>query len=282
MRPLNLIVSSEITHAIARRRDTMSPETLLVETADAIATITLNRPRVHNALNATMLRELDETVTALAADSAIRVILLRGAGEKAFAAGADIGELAAIEAANAIQFAERAQRIFRRIETLPKPVIAVINGHALGGGCELAMACTLRIAAETARIGQPEIRLGILPGYGGTQRLPRLVGRGAALKIMLTGQPIDAHEALRIGLVDEVLPAEHLELRAIELARTLAEQPPLAVAALLDAVNRGADLPLDQGVALEASLFARLCATEDMREGTRAFLEKRAPHCTGR
>jgi len=260
----------------------MSPETLLVETADAIATITLNRPRVHNALNATMLRELDETVTALAADSAIRVILLRGAGEKAFAAGADIGELAAIEAANAIQFAERAQRIFRRIETLPKPVIAVINGHALGGGCELAMACTLRIAAETARIGQPEIRLGILPGYGGTQRLPRLVGRGAALKIMLTGQPIDAHEALRIGLVDEVLPAEHLELRAIELARTLAEQPPLAVAALLDAVNRGADLPLDQGVALEASLFARLCATEDMREGTRAFLEKRAPHCTGR
>src|SRR6185312_1514681 len=149
MRPLNLIVSSEITHAIARRRDTMSPETLLVETADAIATVTLNRPRVHNALNAAMLRELDDSIAALGDDASIRVILLRGAGEKAFAAGADIGELAAVDAANAAQFAARAQRIFRRIETLPKPVIAAINGYALGGGCELAMACSIRIAAGT-------------------------------------------------------------------------------------------------------------------------------------
>ncbi|HWG18255.1 MAG TPA: enoyl-CoA hydratase-related protein [Acidobacteriaceae bacterium] len=259
----------------------MSLETLLVETTDAIATVTLNRPRVHNALNAAMLRELDESIAALGDDTSVRVILLRGAGEKAFAAGADIGELAAVDAANAAQFAGRAQRIFRRIETLPKPVIAAVNGYALGGGCELAMACSIRIAAETARLGQPEVRLGILPGYGGSQRLPRLIGRGAALKMMLTGQPIDAHEALRIGLVDEVVPSEHLDLRVMELARTIAAQPPLAVAAILEAVNRGADLPLEEAIALEGSLFARLCATDDMREGTRAFLEKRGPHFTG-
>ena len=259
----------------------MSLETLLVETTDAIAAITLNRPRVHNALNAAMLGELDESIAALGDDASVRVILLRGAGEKAFAAGADISELAAVDAANAAQFCGRAQRIFRRIETLPKPVIAAINGYALGGGCELAMACTIRIAAETARLGQPEVRLGILPGYGGSQRLPRLIGRSAALKMMLTGQPIDAHEALRIHLVDEVVPAEHLDLRAMELARTIAAQPPLAVAAILEAVNRGADLPLEEGIALEASLFARLCGTDDMREGTRAFLEKRGPHFTG-
>jgi enoyl-CoA hydratase len=260
----------------------MNLDTLQIETTDAIATVTLNRPKVHNALNAAMLRELDEAIGALGGDASVRVILLRGAGEKAFAAGADISELAAVDASNAIQFAERAQRIFRRIETLPKPVIAAINGYALGGGCELAMACALRIAADTARLGQPEIRLGILPGYGGSQRLPRLIGRGAALKIMLTGQPIDAHEALRIHLVDEVVPAEHLDLRAMELARTIAAQPPLAVAAILEAVNRGADLPLEEAIALEASHFARLCETEDMREGTRSFLEKRAPHFTGR
>ncbi len=259
----------------------MQFETLLVATDGAIATITLNRPRVHNAINAEMLRDLDQAFRALADDASIRVILLRGAGEKAFAAGADISELTAVDPANAVQFAQRAQHIFRRIETLPKPVIAVINGVALGGGCELAMACTLRIAADTARLGQPEVRLGILPAYGGTQRLPRLVGRGAALKMMLTGQPIDAHEAHRIGLVDEVVPPEHVELRALELARTLAEQPPLAVAAILDTVHRGADMPLEEAVALEASIFARVCGTSDMREGTRAFLEKRAPHFTG-
>ena len=260
----------------------MQFETLHVEIAESIATVTLNRERVHNALNTTMLRELDEAFTALGADSAVRVILLRGSGGKAFAAGADIKELAAVDAANAGPFAARGQSIFRRIEQLPKPVIAVLNGHTLGGGCELAMACTLRIAADTARLGQPEIRLGILPGYGGSQRLPRLVGRGAALKMMLTGQPIDAHEALRIGLVDEVLPAEHLDLRAMELARTIAAQPPLAVAAILEAVDRGSDLPLNEGIALETSLFARLCQTADMREGARAFLEKRAPYFTGR
>ena len=260
----------------------MQFETLLVEVTENIATVTLNRERVHNALNTTMLRELDEAFAALATDTQVRVILLRGSGGKAFAAGADINELAAVDPANAAAFAARGQAIFRRIEQLPKPVIAVLNGHTLGGGCELAMACTLRIAADTARLGQPEIRLGIFPGYGGSQRLPRLVGRGAALKMILTGQPIDAHEALRIGLVAEVVPAEHLDLRAMELARTLAAQPPLAIAAALVAVDRGADLPFDEAVALEATLFGRLCQTEDMREGARAFLEKRAPHFTGR
>ena len=260
----------------------MQFETLLVEIAENIATVTLNRERVHNALNTAMLRELDEAFATLGADVAVRVILLRGSGGKAFAAGADINELAAVDTASAAAFAARGQAIFRRIEQLSKPVIAVLNGHTLGGGCELAMACTLRIAAETARIGQPEIRLGILPGYGGSQRLPRLVGRGAAMKMMLTGQPIDAHEALRIGLVDEVLPAEHLDLRAMELARTIAAQPPLAVSAILEAVDHGADLPLDEAITLENLLFSRLCQTEDMREGARAFLEKRAPHFTGR
>jgi len=260
----------------------MAFETILVATEEHIATVTLHRPRVHNALNIAMLAELDQAFATLAADPAVRVILLRGGGDKAFAAGADITELAAVDPANAEPFAARGQSIFRRIEQLSKPVIAVLNGHTLGGGCEMAMACTLRIAADNARLGQPEIRLGILPGYGGTQRLLRLVGRGAALKLMLTGTPIDAHEALRIGLVDEVVPAEHIDLRAMELARTIAAQPPLAIAAILEAVDRGADLPLDEAIAIETALFGRLCRTEDMREGTRAFLEKRAPHFTSR
>ena len=188
----------------------MPYETLLLSIEDHIATVTLNRPKVLNALNSTMLRELDELFAALAVDDTVRVILLRGAGGKAFAAGADISELADVDAASGEHLAGRTHRIFRRIETLGKPVIACIDGFALGGGCELAMACTLRLAASTARLGQPEIKLGLIPGYGGTQRLPRLVGRGAALKMILTGAIIDAAEALRIGLVDEVVPARTL------------------------------------------------------------------------
>jgi enoyl-CoA hydratase len=259
----------------------MPYETLELAIEATIATITLNRPKVLNALNALMLRELDEAFAALQLDPAIRVILLRGAGSKAFAAGADISELAAIDATSGEQFAGRAQRILRRIETLGKPVIACIEGFALGGGCELAMACTLRLASDTARLGQPEIKLGIIPGYGGTQRLPRLVGRGTALKLLLTGDIIDAPEALRIGLVDEVVPSGELTARATTLARQIASMPPLAVAAAIDAVGRGADLPLDQALALEASVFARLCGTADKREGTHAFLEKRPPLWTG-
>jgi enoyl-CoA hydratase len=258
----------------------MPYETIELDLDANIATITLNRPKVLNALNALMLRELDEAFATLAVDTAVRVILLRGAGGRAFAAGADIAELVEVDATNGEQFAGRAQRILRRIETLGKPVIACIEGFALGGGCELAMACTLRLASDTARLGQPEIKLGIIPGYGGTQRLPRLVGQGAALKLILTGNIIDASEALRIGLVDEVVPSDALPARALELARQIAAMPPLAVASAIDAVGQGADLPLDQALALEASIFAHLCGTEDKREGTRAFLEKRPPNFT--
>jgi enoyl-CoA hydratase len=274
----------------------MPYETILIAIAEQIATITLNRPKVLNALNAAMLRELDEVFAALAADDAVRVVLLRGAGGKAFAAGADISELAQADASSGEQLAGSAQRIFRRIETLGKPVIACIDGFALGGGCELAMACTLRLASTAARLGQPEIKLGLIPGYGGSQRLPRLVGRGAALKMLLTGAMVDAAEALRIGLIDELIPAAFVPLgsasdsdsastalmaRATELAKLLASMPPLAVAAAIEAVGRGADLPLDEALALEAAIFGRLCATGDKREGTQAFLEKRVPVWTG-
>jgi enoyl-CoA hydratase len=259
----------------------MAYETLLVSIEDSVATVTLNRPKVLNALNSGMLQELGESFDALAGESTVRAVLLCGAGGKAFAAGADIGELARADAASGQQMAESAQRVFRRIETMGKPVIACIDGFALGGGCELAMACTLRLASASARLGQPEIKLGLIPGYGGSQRLPRLVGRGAALKMLLTGSMVDAAEALRIGLVDEVVPAESLMERAGELARLIAGMPPLAVAAAIDAVGRGADLPLDEALALEANLFGRLCGTEDKREGTRAFLEKRSAKWAG-
>jgi enoyl-CoA hydratase len=260
----------------------MEYQTLLLKVEERVATVTLNRPKVLNALNATLLGELDELFAELALNDAVRVVLLHGAGGKAFAAGADISELSGVDAAAGEVLAGRTQRIFRRIETIGKPVIACIDGFALGGGCELAMACTLRLASETARLGQPEIKLGLIPGYGGTQRLPRLVGQGAALKLLLTGAMIDAAEALRIGLVDEVHPPEKLMERAVELATLLAGMPPLAIAAAIEAVGSGADLPLDQALALEASIFGRLCGTEDKREGTQAFLEKRSAAWVGR
>jgi enoyl-CoA hydratase len=262
----------------------MAYETLLLETEANVAILTMNRPKVLNALNAAMLRELDQAIQTIANDAAVRVIVLRGAGGKAFAAGADISELADADAAAGEQLAGGTQRIFRRLERLGKPVISCIDGYALGGGCELAMACTLRLANDTARLGQPEIKLGLIPGYGGSQRLPRLVGRGAALKMLLTGVIVDAAEAFRIGLVDEVVhgDSEALMARARELARTIAQMPPLAVAATVEAVDRGADMTLDDALALEARIFGRLCGTEDKREGTRAFLEKRAPAWTGR
>jgi enoyl-CoA hydratase len=262
----------------------MSYETLLLAVEGQVATITLNRPKVLNALNAAMIHELEEVFTKLVDDAAVRVALLRGAGGKAFAAGADIGELAAADASSGELLAGRAQRVFRRIETLGKPVIACIDGFALGGGCELAMACTLRLANEAARLGQPEIKLGLIPGYGGTQRLPRLVGQGAALKMLLTGAMVDAAEALRIGLVDELVAGDSdaLMIRAGELATLIAGMPPLAVAAAIEAVGRGADLRLDDALAFEATIFGRLCGTEDKREGTQAFLEKRRAVWTGR
>ena len=262
----------------------MAYETLLLEIDENVAILTLNRPKVLNALNAAMLHELDEAVQSLASDASVRAVVLRGAGGKAFAAGADIGELAEADASAGEQMARSTQRIFRRIETLGKPVIACIDGYALGGGCELAMSCTLRLANGAARLGQPEIKLGLIPGYGGSQRLPRLVGRGAALKLLLTGTIIDGVEAFRIGLVDELVggDSEALLRRAVELARAIAQMPPLAIAATVEAVDSGAEKALDEALALEARIFGRLCGTDDKREGTRAFLEKRAPVWTGR
>jgi enoyl-CoA hydratase len=263
----------------------MNYETLLVEIADSIATVTLNRPKVLNAMNAPMLRELEALFTSFADDPAVRVILLRGAGGKAFAAGADIAELqTATTADQGEQLARRAQRVLRRIETIGKPVIACIDGFALGGGCELALACTVRLGTANARFGQPELKLGVIPGWGGTQRLPRLIGRSAALKLILTGQIIPAEEALRIGLLDEVVAGDTetaLLPRARELGSHMAAMPRLAVAAAVQSVNEGADLPLDEALALEASIFGRLCGTADKAEGTRAFLEKRPPSFTG-
>jgi enoyl-CoA hydratase len=255
---------------------------LRLEKRSPLAVVTLDRPKVLNALNAETLAELSVAFEELAADPAIRVILLAGAGGRAFVAGADIRELAALSAEEGRAFALRGQQVFRRIETLGKPVIACIQGFALGGGCELAMACTLRLAADDARMGQPEVKLGIMAGYGGSQRLTRLVGRGAGLKLLLTGGLIDAHEALRIGLVDEVLPAAELMPRAEALAREIAANAPHAVAETLRAVDEGLDLPLDLALLREAGRFSYLCGTADKNEGTQAFLEKRAPVWNGK
>ena len=255
----------------------MEYSNLQLEKRSPLAILTLNRPKVLNALNASTLTELHSAFHDLAADASIRAVLLTGAGGRAFAAGADIGELAALVVEEGQAFALRGQGILRQIETLGKPVIACVQGFALGGGCELAMACTLRIAADDARFGQPEVKLGIIAGYGGTQRLPRLVGRGRGLKMLLTGAIIDAHEALRIGLVDEVVPAAGLMARAEALALEIAANAPLAIAETLRAVDEGIDLPLDLALLRESVRFGHVCGTADKAEGTQAFLANRAP-----
>lgn len=260
----------------------MAYENLLVEIENHVATLTLNRPKVLNALNDQLFRELDAALEELRDHPEVRAILITGAGEKAFAAGADIQELATVTAAEGQQLALRGQRVFSKIETLGKPVIACINGFALGGGCELAMACTFRIASESARLGQPEVKLGLIPGYGGTQRLPRLVGHGAALRLLLTGEMVTATGALSLGLVEEVVPADQLIPRARQLAETIASMAPLAVAHCIAAVNQGADLPLDRALAHEAARFGLCCATADKAEGTAAFLAKRPPTWSGK
>ena len=257
-------------------------ETLLCDVQGPIATVTLNRPGVLNALNARTFDELETVFIALSQDSGVRVILVTGAGERAFAAGADINELAATDAASGNAKARRGQSVFRLIETCGKPVIGCINGFALGGGCELAMACTLRLAAETARLGQPEVKLGLIAGYGGTQRMPRLIGRSTALRLLLTGEMIPAAEALRIGLVDEVVPAGQLMTRAAELAASIVAMAPLAVAGTIESVERGSDLRIEDAMKVEAEIFGRLAGTADKVEGTTAFLEKRPPRWTGR
>ena len=261
-------------------------ETLLLSVEPPVATVTLNRPAVLNALNAQVFNDLESAFTLLAADPGVRVILLTGSGDKAFAAGADINELAQTDtqpdAMSGEEKALRGQAVMSQIERCGKSVIACINGFALGGGCELALACTLRIASETARLGQPEAKLGLLPGYGGTQRLPRLIGPSAALRLLLTADLISAAEALRIGLVDEVVSASSLLETARTLALKIAAQAPLAIAACIAAVREGADLPLDQALALEASEFGRLSVTADKKEGVQAFLEKRPAIFTGK
>jgi enoyl-CoA hydratase len=255
----------------------MPYENILVELREPIAVLTLNRPKVLNALNAATFRELSTALEELVSNRAVRAILLTGAGEKAFAAGADIQELAQVSAIEGQALAESGQHLFDRIENCGKPVIACVNGFALGGGCELTLACTLRIASEAAKFGQPEVKLGLIPGYGGSQRLPRLIGKGAALKLLLTGDIIPAAEALRLGLVEEVVPSTELLSRAEQIAKTIATQAPLAIEKCLEAVHVGYDLPLRQAFAHEAALFGLCCGTADKAEGTRAFLEKRVP-----
>jgi enoyl-CoA hydratase len=260
----------------------MPDSTLLVARDGHVATVTINRPDTLNALNAAALDELRRALLDLRHDTGVGALVITGAGPKAFVAGADIRELAALDPAAARALAERGQHVFDLVERLGKPVVAAVNGFALGGGCELALACTLRVAAETARLGQPEINLGLIPGYGGTQRLARLVGRGRALEMLLTGDPIDAQEAWRIGLVNRVVPSAEVVPTAQALAARLAGKAPHAVRAILDAVARGLDGPLSAGLAHEAALFGLVTATDDMKEGTRACLEKRAPAFTGR
>jgi len=260
-------------------------ETIGVErdSADpAIAVVTFNRPQVLNALNRAMLGELDRAIAELGSDDGVRAVILTGAGDKAFVAGADIRELAAQTAAGGRELALAGQRVFDRVETLGKPVIAAINGYALGGGCELAMACTIRIAADTAKLGQPEINLGLIPGYAGTQRLARLVGKGKALEMLLTGAPVSAADAERAGLVNRVVPAANLMSEARALAAQLAGNAPIATRYILDAVQRGLEMPHADASAFEAALFGLAMATDDMREGTTAFLEKRKPAFKGR
>jgi enoyl-CoA hydratase len=260
----------------------MSYETLIHEIRDGISYVTIHRPEKLNALNAQVVRELEECFHALAVEEAVRVVILTGAGEKAFVAGADIGELAALTPFEGREFARRGQRVFEHIEHSGKPVIAAVNGYALGGGCELAMACALRIASENARFGQPEVKLGIIPGYGGTQRLARLVGKGRALELITTGDPIPAQEAFRLGLVSQVVPLPDLIPACEAIARKIIANAPLAVKFALEAVNHGMEMTLEEGLFLEASLFGLCCTTEDMKEGTRAFLEKRPPQFKGK
>jgi enoyl-CoA hydratase len=258
-------------------------DTVVVERASSVATVTLNRPEVLNALNGRMLDELAQTFAQLAADPEVRAVVVTGAGPKAFAAGADIGELNALSDALAGEAqARRGQALTIAIERLPVPVIAAVNGFALGGGCELAMACDLRIAAENARFGQPEVNLGILPGYGGTQRLTRLVGEGMAMYLCLSGELIDAREALRIGLVQKVVAPDALLAEANRIAAVIAAKGPLAVTATKRAIIDGAALPLADGLALEALRFGQLIATADFREGSSAFLDKRKAVFQGR
>ena len=257
-------------------------ETLLCDRRDAIGYVKINRPEKLNAMNAKVMAELLECFQAFQVDEAVRVVILTGSGEKAFVAGADINELAVQTPLEGKDTARSGQQLFDLIENLGKPVIAAINGFAVGGGCELIMACTLRIAAESARLGQPEVKIGLLPGYGGSQRLPRLVGKGRALEMILTGEPVTAPEAHRMGLVNQVVPAAELLTAAEKMAQKIIANAPLAIKFALEAINHGMEMSMAEGQFLEATLFGLCCTTADMKEGTRAFLEKRPAKFTGK
>ncbi len=260
----------------------MAYETLLYEKRNGIGYVTINRPEKLNALNQKVMTELSACFESIHADEEIRAVILTGAGEKSFVAGADVNELAVQSPVQGKETSTRGQSVLDFIENLGKPVIAAVNGFALGGGCELAMACTLRIASDSARFGQPEVKLGIIPGYAGTQRLPRLVGKGRAMELILSGEPISAQEAYRIGLVNQVVAAKDLIAAAETMARKINANGPLAVKFSMEAVNHGLEMTQEEGQFLEAALFGLCCTTADMKEGTRAFLEKRPPKFMGR
>ena len=258
----------------------MADSVLTIDIADRIATLTVNRPDKLNALNDATMAALGDAVDQVRERGDVGGVIITGAG-RAFVAGADIAELQTKSPAEAYALSRRGQAVFRHIELMPKPVVAAVNGFALGGGCELAMACHIRLGSEHAKFGQPEVKLGLVPGYGGTQRLTRLVGTGRALQLLLTGEIIDAREALRIGLVNTVVPAGELLGAARTLIGQMLANAPLALARCLEVVHRGGGVPLDEGLSLEAAHFALLTASDDMREGTTAFLEKRPPRFTG-
>jgi len=260
----------------------MSFENLLYEKKDGIAYITFNRPKVLNALNRKTVEELQHALLDARDDATVRVLILSGSGEKAFVAGADINELAQQSPVNGKEFSLFGQSVFHLLEIMGKPSICAINGFALGGGCELALCCSIRLASKAAKLGQPEVKLGILPGYGGSQRMARLCGKGAAHELCLTGEMISAEEAQRIGLVNHVYEPAELLPAAEAMARKIIEKAPLAVKYCMEAIERGVEMPLEEGLFLEATLFGLCCATEDMREGTKAFLEKRAVQFKGK
>ncbi len=266
----------------ARQTAAVTYETILYTKREAVAYITLNRPTVLNALNHTALTELKAAFEEASLDHDVRGVILTGAGDKAFIAGADITELARINAVEAEEFTRAGQAVLNIIENLGKPVIAAVNGYALGGGCETAMACTIRLATEDAVFGQPEVKLGVIPGYGGTQRLPRLVGRGRALQLILSGGLISAQEAYRIGLVNEVVPRSELMARAEAILAQINANAPLAIKFSLEAVSKGLETSQAEGLVIERSLFAICAASEDKKEGTAAFVERRAPQFKGR
>jgi enoyl-CoA hydratase len=260
----------------------MSYENLKVETRDGVAIVTINRPEKLNALNDHTVEELDAAFAAIGSDPQVRGAILTGAGEKAFVAGADIAELSTQSPVDGKERSIRGQKVLDRIENLGKPVIAAVNGFALGGGCELALACHVRVAAENAKLGTPEVKLGIMCGYAGTQRLPRLVGKGRALEMLLTGEMVGAQDALRIGLVNRVVPRETLLAEAEGLLRQMLANGPVSLRFTLEAVNAGLEMPQDEAQYLEATLFGLICTTEDMKEGTKAFLEKRPAKFQGK